>query len=230
MKEKSFLNIIIFLLLVSILFVILYIFILIDIPAKFDKGYEIGLLIFNLCLSLIAASIFYFIIDFFPKKVRKHEILNSLEIHMVGIEDIYNSILINLNYDGVEIEQLNVHNVDKGTLKKAMLNTPLNYKTGVQSVPKENLTIFELATSKKGLVENEISEMEKHIDFLSTDLYKTMVELKRIDLTLIFRAGLVMVNRLNQQVINLEMFADELFKYIQKVKELRIKWDLNKKN
>lgn len=214
----------------SAIFVVIYTFVLIDIPEKFDKGYEVGLLIFNLSFSIISAFIFYLIIDFYPRRIRKRELLSSLEIYITRIEETYNTILKSLNYDNLDIDILNYTDCKKENLKKVMENTATDFKTDINTLVKQELTILELIYSRKGYVERQISELEKHIDFLSTDLYKELVNLKALDLTLIFRAGTLMLNRINASNRELGIFSDEFFEYILKVRKVRSKWNENLKN
>jgi hypothetical protein len=214
----------------SAIFIIVYTFFLIDIPEKFNKGYEIGLLLFNLSFTIISAFIFYLLIDYYPKKIRKKELLSSLEIHITRIEETYNTILKNLDYSGLDIDILTYDKCSNEVLKKVMANTNPDFRTDVNSLTKEKLSITELINRQKGYVENQIAELEKHIDFISTDLYKELVNLKAIDLTLIFRAGTAMLKRINAPNQDLGIFSDQLFDYIIKVRSIREEWNKNEKN
>ncbi|MDT0644997.1 hypothetical protein RM553_19345 [Zunongwangia sp. F363] len=214
----------------SAAFIVIYTFILIDIPEKFDKGYEIGLLLFNLSFSIISAFIFYLLIDFYPKQIRKKELLSSLEIYLSRIEETYNTILKNLDYNNLEIDTLTYKDCSKEDLKIVMSNTNPNFKTDVNTLTKQGLTISELINVQKGYVENQITELEKHINFLSTDLYKELVNLKAIDLTLIFRAGTIMLNRINSPNNDFGIFSDQFYDYIIKVRSIRNEWNNNLKN
>lgn len=214
----------------SVIFIIIYTFILIDIPEKFNKGYEIGLLLFNLSFSIISAFIFYLLIDYYPKRIRKKELLSSLEIYITRIEETYNTILKNLDYSGLNIDTLTYDKCSKEVLKKVMANTNPDFRTDVNSLTKEKLSITELINRQKGYVENQIAELEKHIDFISTDLYKELVNLKAIDLTLIFRAGTAMLKRVNAPNNDFGIFSDQLFDYIIKVRNIRKEWNNNGKN
>ncbi|MDT0691245.1 hypothetical protein RM549_15725 [Salegentibacter sp. F188] len=214
----------------SAIFIIVYTFFLIDIPEKFNKGYEIGLLLFNLSFTIISAFIFYLLIDYYPKKIRKKELLSSLEIHITRIEETYNTILKNLDYSGLDIDILTYDKCSNEVLKKVMANTNPDFRTDVNSLTKEKLSITELINRQKGYVENQIAELEKHIDFISTDLYKQLVNLKAIDLTLIFRAGTAMLKRINAPNQDLGIFSDQLFDYIIKVRSIREEWNKNEKN
>lgn len=214
----------------SIAFIFLYTFLLIEIPERFDKGYEIGLLLFNLSFSIISAFIFYLLIDYYPKKIRKKELLVSLEIYIIRIEDTYNTILKNLDYSDLDVATLTYDKCTKNKLKTVMTNTNPEFKTDVNSITKEKLSITELINSQKGYVEKQISEIEKHIDFINTELYTELVNLKAIDLTFVFRAGTVMLKHVNTPNNNLGIFSDQLFDYIIKVRNIRREWEENQKN
>lgn len=93
-------KILIILFTIDIIFVFVYIFYLIDIKEFFNKGFELGLLLYNISLSFIAAVIFYLIIDYYPKKERKYKFLRNLEIHLNDINNSLNEVIDNLNYRG----------------------------------------------------------------------------------------------------------------------------------
>lgn len=71
---------------------------------------RLGDVFFSLALSFIAASIFYYTVDYFPKKARKKAFLENLEFRVLHIERLYNIILKNLNYTG---DHLTIQNVSK---------------------------------------------------------------------------------------------------------------------
>lgn len=214
----------------SVIFIVIYTFVLSDIPEKFDKGYEIGLLLFNFSFSIISAFIFYLLIDFYPKQIRKKELLSSLEIYINRIEETYNIILKSLNYNNLDIDTLTYDDCTQEDLKRVMSSTNPDFKTDINTLTRQGLTITELINGKKGYVENQITELEKHIEFLSTDLYKDLVNLKTIDLTLIFRAGTIMLKRVNSPNNDLGIFSDQFFDYIMKIRSIRNEWNTNVKN
>ncbi|MGO3690718.1 MAG: hypothetical protein ACTJF0_09700 [Psychroflexus halocasei] len=135
-----------------------------------------------------------------------------------------------LNYNNLDIDTLTYDDCTQEDLKRVMSNTNPDFKTDINTLTRQGLTITELINGKKGYVENQITELEKHIEFLSTDLYKDLVNLKTIDLTLIFRAGTIMLKRVNSPNNDLGIFSDQFFDYIMKIRSIRNEWNTNVKN
>ncbi len=220
-------QILIIILIITIVFIILYLFYLIDIPQVIPKGYEIGILFYNFSLSYIAASIFYFIVDYFPKRQRKKQMLTNLEVHTDRIELNINNILENLNYPTGQ-EVIKIQNVTKENLQNIFRNTSPNYKTKVNYVGLKNAPILKVLDVNNQEINHELEELEKHGDLFSPDLFKSMKDIKRTPIARAFIGGVNMANGINQPISDLSIFTDLFLEYLNKIKTFQDEWENNK--
>jgi len=215
-------------LILDLIFVILYIFVFSDIKEFFSKGYEIGQIFYNLSLSFLAAGIFYYIVDYFPKKTRKIRMLINLEMHLIKINLNVNNILESFNYPA-NLSLINIDNANSDNIKALLDNSSFNFKTKVNFVNNPNADILTLIRVKIDEVNHEINEMEKESDLFSPDLYYSIKELKRMPIAIIFYDGLSTIKQISNSSQNLGVFSDLLMQYINLVKEFNTQWNKNKK-
>lgn len=106
MKHKIYLWIVF---IFSILFVAFYQYVLIDISSsKFN--YKSGVLVYNICCSIIAASIFYLItqhlfIDL-PKARKEVKAISVIHHYILCIDEIVEQLKIDIRYENGNIEDL----------------------------------------------------------------------------------------------------------------------------
>lgn len=214
-------------LILDFIFVIIYIFVLSDIKEFFSKGYEIGQFMYNLSLSFIAAGIFYYIIDYFPKKSRKIKMLTNMEIHSVRINYNVNNILENFDYPA-NLTIININNASNENIKELLDNTNYTFKTKVNFANNPNVDILTLIRVKNTEINYELNELEKESDLFSPELYASIKELKRMPISNIFNDGIHMIKEIPNSSQNLGIFSDLLIKYINCVKEFNEEWNKNK--
>lgn len=183
---------------------------------------------FSVALSFIAASIFYYTVDYFPKKARKKAFLENLEFRVLHIERLYTIILKNLNYTG---DHLTIQNVSKKELSTALRNTHLNQITKENTIVKEHITLKELFQSRRTDILQELDELEKHIDLFSPELYDAMTSLKRSNIFMLMGSyRKIYKNKTKSKIVPsllpvLQYFYDD----ICSVRQLRETWDANRK-
>lgn len=224
-SDSNYLRIIKLGLAIATLYVLIYLFVLIDIPECFFKAYEIGRFFYSLSLSFIAASLFYFIVDFFPKRARKKALLDTVKIHITNIESVYNTILKSLNYEG---DPFTVENISREDLQKIMTNTRLDYRTNENSLNRTNITIRELFENKKGIINKELSDLDKYVDLYSIELYKKLIDLKRFDIIDVLRNYENIFTLIGSSVPSLGPASDMFFEQILKFQNLKKEWKKNR--
>lgn len=214
----------------DILFVFTYIFYLIDIEEFFSKGFELGQFFYNISLSFIAATIFYFIIDYYPKK-RRERFLKNLEVHIEQINRCFNDILENFDYSNMNHQKMNIKNVDSDILKDILENTLYTFKTGVNFPNYFNANIVYLIKQKCIRIQYELNELLRSIDILSPELYKIINELRTYILGDIIEVGIDMLKtNPNTKVTNLSPFDKIFMEYINLLRDLNSKWIESKNN
>jgi hypothetical protein len=159
-------------LILDLIFVILYIFVFSDIKEFFSKGYEIGQIFYNLSLSFLAAGIFYYIVDYFPKKTRKIRMLINLEMHLIKINLNVNNILetkasnvyVNTLVDGVRGE---IPTIISGSDNVTVDKVGKDYKISV-SIPEITREIVKEVQQVGGGVSR--NWVEKYVDSAVADI------------------------------------------------------------
>jgi hypothetical protein len=219
-------KILIILFTIDIIFVFVYIFYLIDIKEFFNKGFELGLLLYNISLSFIAAVIFYLIIDYYPKKERKYKFLRNLEIHLNDINNSLNEVIDNLNYP-TNIEKIDLKKINNEVFKEVLKNTPPDFKTSKNYIEyfNQDIDILKSLEINSRKVISNIEEILKHIDFLEPELYKVLEEIKSYPII----QTLQFMKQQNLKIKNLLALHKILINYINLINKLNSEWEQNKK-
>jgi hypothetical protein len=91
-------------------FIIFYQFYLINIPGTLF-AYNTGLIIFSICNSILAACVFYFIAQYvafeIPEARRKIQTLSILNQYFIGIDEIIQQIIIDIQFENQNIKDIN---------------------------------------------------------------------------------------------------------------------------
>ncbi|WP_430809571.1 MULTISPECIES: hypothetical protein [unclassified Carboxylicivirga] len=93
--------------LLSLIWIVIYKMILIDIEEFFPKAYEVGEIMYGLTASIVASSIFYYIVVYRPANDRFHKVKPYIEKrisrfkldNILIVQDIY-------NYKGLEVPKM----------------------------------------------------------------------------------------------------------------------------
>ncbi|CAM1339654.1 hypothetical protein [Tenacibaculum aestuarii] len=198
-------------------------------PECFFKAYEVGQIVNKLCLSYIAAFIFYLVVNYLPQRKRRKKLLENLDTQINVIENCLNQILKELNYQ-TDQETLTIDNITQKELKNVLLNTSPKHKSSINYPNNKNASILKVIEVNFKVVQNEYLDLEKHYDLYSVNLYKLLKERIRDKSIHTFPVGLKMIaeiSKTNQQD-NLGLFDTILFSYIENTKEFISEWKKNK--
>lgn len=211
---------------IDIIFVFVYIFYLIDIEEFFYKGFELGLLLYNISLSFIAAVIFYLIIDYYPKKERRYKFLRNLEVHLNDINNSLNEVIDNLNYPA-NIEKIDLKKINDEEFKEILKNTPPDFKTSKSYVEyfNQDIDILKSVEINSGKVISNVEAILKHIDFLEPELYKVLEDIKSFPII----KTLHFMRQHNLKIANLLALHKIFIDYINLINKLNSEWEQNKK-
>ena len=211
---------------IDIIFVFVYIFYLIDIGEFFYKGFELGLLLYNISLSFIAAVIFYLIIDYYPKKERRYKFLRNLEVHLNDINNSLNEIIDNLNYPE-NIKKIDLKKINDEEFKVVLKNTPPDFKTSKSYVEyfNQDIDILKSVEINSGKVISNVEAILKHIDFLEPELYKVLEDIKSFPII----KTLHFMRQHNLKIANLLALHKIFIDYINLINKLNSEWEQNKK-
>lgn len=215
------------LLIIAVAYLILYIFVFLDKTEIFYKAAEIGILFYRLAIGYIAASMFYFIVNYFPQKRKANKMLANLETQVNRIETNINKILSEFNYPN-EQEILTLENYSSDEVKSILKNTKFDFKTKVNYVGQQNANIIKHIEVQTNEINNELQDIEKHIDLISPELFKALKDVQRMPISRAFIAGIDMIKREKLQNQNLGIFTDLFVDYLNKVKEFKSEWEKNK--
>ncbi|WP_034040107.1 hypothetical protein [Wocania ichthyoenteri] len=215
------------LLLVAIIYLLLYIFVFLDKTEIFYKASEVGILFYRLTIGYIAATMFYFIVNYFPQKRKANKMLANLDTQVNKIEANINKILSEFNYPN-EQEILTLENYSSDSLKLILENTKFDFVTKVNYVGQQKTNVIKHIEVQVNEINNELKDIEKHIDLISPELFKTLKDVQRMPISRVFVAGIDMVKREKLQNQNLGIFTDLFVDYLNKVKEFKFEWEKNK--
>ncbi len=215
------------LLIIAVAYLILYIFVFLDRTEIFYKASEVGILFYRLAIGYIAASMFYFIVNYFPQKRKAKKMLANLETQVNRIETNINKILSEFNYPN-EQEILTLENYSSDELKLILENTKFDFKTKVNYIGQQKANVIKHIEVQTNEINNELQDIEKHIDLISPELFKALKDVQRMPISRAFVAGIDMIKREKLQNQNLGIFTDLFADYLNKVKEFKSEWEKNK--
>lgn len=220
-------KILIVLLIIAITYLILYIFVFLDREEIFYNASEVGILFYRLAIGYIAASMFYFIVNYFPQKRKAKKMLANLDTQIDKIETNVNKILNEFNYPNDQ-QILTLENYNSDSLKLILENTKFDFKTKVNYVGLQNANIIKHIEVQANEINNELQDIEKHMDLISPELFRAIKDVQRMPISRVFIAGIGMIKRENLNNQNLGIFTDLLSEYLGKIKNLKSEWNKNK--
>ena len=107
-------------------------------------------------------------------------------------------------------------------------NTPKNFKTNVNYIGQEKVDIITHIKIKDSEIQHNLTDIEKHENLLSAELFKSLKDLQRMPISRIFVGGLDMINRNKLNNNDLGIFSEMLSEYLKKIDNFRFEWNENK--
>lgn len=163
-----------------LIYVILYQLYLIKIIEIVDWGYEIGVVTYNLSLSIIASGVFYYLVVYIPEKRKKKKVRQVINYHFEQIEiNCFLTYTAIKNISGIENAPANFpENIDEfRSICKDMLLTsrPPDYFAVSALVPLNNW--FEYFKYNFKYEDKNLEELYKFSNYLEPDTMQLMHDL-----------------------------------------------------
>lgn len=163
---------------VSVAYILLYLFLFIEIDAIFPKADILGELLYNLALSIIAANLFYLFIDYFPREARKRKLLTHLDIHIGIINSQIEYILKYLNCPK-SVKALSINERDFQSIKECLEKTPMNFVVpNKENVRGQVMRILEYINDKCLRIVEETKDLQLDKEVYSAELYILLLKIK----------------------------------------------------
>lgn len=179
--KKTFLeNLITITTLLLLVYVIVYQLYLIEIVEIVAWGSEIGIVIYNLSLSIIASGIFYYLVVYIPEKRKKRKVRQVINMRFEQIEMscmlIYKDITRFSTHQNAPIILPEKLDEFKSICKDMLLTSrPPDFFAGSAIVPLNNW--FEYFKYSFRYDDNNLEELYKYSNFLEPDTMQLMHDL-----------------------------------------------------
>lgn len=179
-KKKIFENLITITTIVLLIYVVTYQLYLVKIEEFVDWGSEIGIVLYNLSLSIIASGIFYYLVVYIPEKRKKNKVKQVINMRFEQIEMqsmiTYGDIRTSSTFQNAPMDFPENINDFKLICKDMLLTSqPPDYFAGSTMVPLNNW--FEYFKYNFKYDDKNLDELYKYSSYLEPETMQLMHDL-----------------------------------------------------
>ncbi|MGV8916137.1 MAG: hypothetical protein ACOH1X_11885 [Kaistella sp.] len=177
----------------------------------------------NLILSFVAATIFYFIVQYLPQKKRNEKILENLEEFKKNCGYCINNIMNGMNKESFG-DMFKYSEISEDFLKILMAKTSYSHITNYPYVGISNITLKEFIFIKEQELKENLNHMLQFQSYLTPEIIRIILNLKQIELYKNFVSTEAVIEIFEGKQSNIDLIFDTFLNIIRQLKMLDNEW------